>query len=363
MTEIKNNFKKNQNRGNGTSGLVKKHYRIGITLFLTPLLFVLVGCASIEKRNISAETNLINTEKETLTGKDIKEIEIRQFFLSPGDEIKISVFQHDDLTRSIKIPPDGVIFYPIVGEIDLAGVSLAKLRDTITEGLSENKRQPLFSGDEISITVFRHEEYNRKFIVPSDGSIFFPQVGDINIEEKTLSEIRNIISTGLSQYIVDPQVMIDITELNNLARIADPQVSVEVVSFGGQKVFVLGEVNKPGVFLANGFTDLVEIISMAGGPTLDAEQKSVLVIRKGTEKTKPELIIADLKQFLVDGDATQNIIIKRGDIVFVPRTFISNVDRFFEHLNKIVSPLFDMERGYWVGQNIEAGPSGRFNNY
>jgi hypothetical protein len=53
---------------------------------------------------------------------------------------------------------------------------------------------------------------------------------------------------------------------------------------------------------------------------------------------------------------TQNPILQRGDIVFVPRTFIANVDRFFEHLKKIVSPLLDIETGYWIGQNIEVGP-------
>lgn len=337
------------------------YYNGWVLMLLMSLLLILEGCAGI-KNDVKAPSPdkaglIVESEGGNLADKDIGEVRIREFLLSPGDEIKISVFQHEDLNRSIKIPPDGVVFYPIVGKINTAGVGIGKLRDIITEGLSKSRRQPLFPGDEISITVFRHDEYNRKFMIPSDGFIFFPHVGDINVEEKTLREIRDIISKGLSQYVVEPQVMIDITQLNNLARIANPQVSVEVVNFGGQKVFVLGEVNKPGVFLSNGFTDLVEIISMAGGPTLDAEQKSVLVIRKGAEKAKPELMVADLEQFLHGGDAAHNIFLHRGDIVFVPRTFISNVDRFFEHLNKIVSPLLDIERGYWIGQNIEAGPT------
>jgi polysaccharide export outer membrane protein len=330
--------------------------KIGKAIFIVCLFFFLVGCATLQADDTKNKFALVVQNDKTSTSDDIGEIKIKAFILSPGDEINITVYQHNELNRKIRIPPGGKIFYPIVGEIDTTGKSIEELRDKITIGLSNYREQTLLPGDEISITVFRNEEYNRKFIIPSDGFIFFPYVGDINVESKNLREIRKTITERLSSYVVDPQVIIDILSLNNPGRIADPQVSVEVAGFGGQKVFVLGEVNRPGVFFADGYMDVVEAITMAGGVTLDANQKSVLLIRGGKDKTKPELLLLDLERVLESGDMIHNPVLQRGDIIFLSRTFIANVDRFFEHLQKIVSPLLDIETGYWIGQNIEAGP-------
>lgn len=327
-----------------------RFYKVLIVFSLSSALLIGGGCAGTGKK-VSSINEISQAEPA-----DIGDIKIREFFLSPGDELKISVYQHEELTRPIKIPPDGIIFYPIVGEIDTKVKSLRELRDIITTGLSKYKKHTFLPGDEISISVLRNGEYNRRFIIPSDGNIFFAYIGFINIEGKSIEELTNIIAQGLSKYLVDPQVMIDIVALNNPARIADPQVSIEVTGFSGQKVFVLGEVNKPGVFLADGHMTTIELISLAGGPTLDANQKSVLLIRTGTDKKRHELFLIDLDSALREGNLTQNPVLHRGDIIFVPRTFIANVDRFFEHLKKIVSPLVDLETGYWIGQNIGEGP-------
>ena len=331
------------------------NYKNIVAPLLIAALLLFGGCAGMAAKDTSLADPSADSAN-TATDKAADEIKIKEFSLSPGDELKISVYQHEELTRSTKISPDGIIFYPLVGEIDTKGKSLKILRDLITEGLSRYQEQALLPGDEISITVFRNDEYNRKFIIPSDGSVFFPNIGTIKVEGESPDKISKIISAGLSNYLVNPQVIVDIVKFNNPVRIVNPQVSVEVVAFGGQKIFVLGEVNKPGVFLADGNTTIVEIITMAGGPTLDAKQNNVLLIRNGKDKTKPELQLVDIESILSQGNTVYNLILQRGDIVFVPRTLIANVDRFFEHLGKIVSPLLDIETGYWTGQNIEIGP-------
>ncbi len=327
-----------------------------IDIVLISFLLIVIGCGGLQKKDSFIEplpeVESSSIEDEVPADNNIGEIRIREFFLSPGDEMKITVYRYEELTRSMRIPPDGIIFYPIVGEINTRGKSLRELRYIITEGLSKYKEQTLLPGDEIFISVFRQEEYNRRIIIPSDGFIFFPYVGEIQVETKSLNELRQIITAGLAEYVVDPQVMIDIVELNSPTRIADPQVSIEVVGFGGQKVFVLGEVQRPGVFLADGHTNILEAIAMAGGPTQDAKLNSILLIRVVIDMEEPELILVSLEDFLRDGDTMQNPVLQSGDIIFIPRTFIANVDRFFVHLAKIVAPLLDIGRGIWIGQNI-----------
>ena len=267
-----------------------------LSLLLGDLLLI-GGCTSVSnpsEQNPTQSRKGSDTTSKISSDEEIREVSIREFMLSPGDQINITVFQHDELDRKIGIPPNGQFFYPIIGEIDTTRKSLRDLRKIITKGLSSYKQTTLLPGDEITINVFRHDEFGRKLIVPPDGHIIFPFVGDIIIEGKNIREVSQIIREGLDEIIVDPQVMVDIVSLNLPGSFIDPQVSVEVVKFGGQKVFVLGEVTRPGVFLADGHMGVIEVIASAGGVTLDAEQNRVVLIIGGKGKSKPELIVLDL---------------------------------------------------------------------
>ncbi len=391
-----------------------------INIFLIIFLFLNAGCAGSKKTDTSNKV------------EDIEDIKISEFFLSPGDKIEISVYKHDELKKSITIPPGGKFYYQIVGEINASGKSLHQLREIITKGLSEYKEQSLIPGDMISISIFNHEELKRSMEIPPDGYIFFPLVGEINVNNKTLRELRKIISTSLMNYkksylapgdeisitvykqddlnrkliippdgyfffpmvgeinadgknlrelrgivtnglsnfvpdaqvgidlvsskspkiVVDPQVAVDIVKLSNPKRIVDPEVSIEVTQSGGHKIFILGEVNNPGVYLTDGNMRVVEAIVSASGLTLDAEQKSVLLIRGGIDNQNPELIVVNLKNTFKEGDLTQNKVLQQGDIIYVPRTFISDVDRFFTHLSRIISPFMQLETIYLIGKQI-----------
>lgn len=401
-----------------------------VVLSITCLLLAIGGCASSEKADGASNSGGSNQAVQPPVDNSQSGLDIREYLLSPSDEIKITVYNHDELSRNIMIPPSGRFFYPIVGEIDANGLSLMELREKITGGLAEYKEHflkpgdyisvaifnhpeldrtitvppdghifyPLLGeiytggmtirdlrafvadglskyrqfylvpGDEISITVYLHKELDRSMIIPPDGYIFYPMVGEIDIREKNLKQLREIITDGLKKHVrnpqvgvdivsfgmpkivVDPQVAVDIMKINGPQMIPDPQVSIEVAAFGGQKVFILGEVKNPGVYLADGSMTLLEVIARAEGFTIDAKQKNVVLVRQGIDG--PELFLFDLRKAQRDGDAYHNPLVKKGDLVFVPRTFISDVDRFFKHLSNIISPLLQLEIGYYIGQKV-----------
>lgn len=301
--------------------------------------------------------------------------EYREHFLKPGDRISVAIFNHPELERTITVPPDGYVFYPLLGELDTDGMTIRDLRAFVADGLSKYRQFYLLPGDEISITVYLHNELNRAMIIPPDGHIFYPMVGEIDTKEKNLRQVREIITGGLKNHVrdpqvsvdivafgmpkivVDPQVAVDIVKINGPQMIPDPQVSIEVAAFGGQKIFILGEVRKPGVYLADGSTTLLEVIARAEGFTLDAKQKNIVLVRQGADK--PDMLLFNVTEARVNGDVSQNPLLQKGDLIFVPRTFISNVDRFFKHLSNIVAPLLQLEVGYYVGQKIlESGADG-----
>ena len=207
----------------------------------------------------------------------------------------------------------------------------------------ENENAPrvtefiLGAGDELEIAVYRKDELNRSVKIGPSGKIMYPLVGDIQAAGLNIFQLRDRIREGLSRYIVDPQV------------------SVGILSIQSQKIIVLGEVNSPGFFQGETAMTALEAISRAGGFTLDGKQKSVLLIRGGMEN--PELRALDLEKALKEGALAQNVVLRGGDIIYVPRTYISNVDRFFGHLSTIISPIVSLERAYLLGDEIISGES------
>ena len=89
---------------------------------VVPVLLLAISCASAPARPDSAPPAAAQAEPR-------EKPRIQEFHLSPGDEIKVSVYKHDELSRTVKIPPDGRFFYPLVGEVDTTGMSLRQLRD------------------------------------------------------------------------------------------------------------------------------------------------------------------------------------------------------------------------------------------
>lgn len=212
---------------------------------------------------------------------------------------------------------------------------------TISEEEPKNAEVSEFilgAGDTIEITVYKHDELKKNIQIDSSGIITYPLVGDIQTSGLSILRLRDKIRDGLTKYINNPQVSVGITAIKN------------------QKVIVLGEVSKPGYFQIESSLSALDAISQAGGFTLDGKQKSVILIRGGINK--PGLVRLDLEKALKQGDLTQNVMLQRGDIIYVPRTYIADVNRFFSHLATIISPLLSLESGYFIGQQIENNSSG-----
>jgi polysaccharide export outer membrane protein len=212
--------------------------------------------------------------------------------------------------------------------------------EAITEEavLSKTPEFILGPGDKIDINVYRHDDLKKTVQIDLSGRISYPLLGDIQVAGLGVFELRDKIRDGLVKYIMDPQV------------------SVSVSSSQSQKLLVLGEVKTPGFFQVDTPVTALEAISRAGGYTLDGRMESVLLIRGDLKK--PQLIALNLEKALHQGDLAQNMLLQRGDILYVPRTFISDVDRFFTHLQTIVQPLVLIETGIFLDKQIEHSSKG-----
>lgn len=203
----------------------------------------------------------------------------------------------------------------------------------------EMKDATLGPGDEIEVTVYRHDNLTRTIVVPPSGIIFVPLAGEMNVMDVSAAELRRVITRGMSEYIVSPQV------------------NVEVKVRRSQKVIVLGEVHNPGVYTIHGPIHALEAIGLAGGFTPEATQKQVLLIRQNKDHLVDSVL--NIEQAIKNGGLAQDMEIKKGDVLYIPPSFVTNVDRFFKHLETILRPIVLIEHGIIEGVDARDAITGK----
>ena len=119
-----------------------------------------------------------------------------------------------------------------------------------------------------------------------------------------------------------------------------PEVSIMIRRFGERgninKVVIPGEVLGPGVYRFSGPPSIMEVIASAGGYTRYAVLNSIMII-SGDVRTKPDVTRVNFAKIIKSGRLQDNIILKPNDIVYVPRSFIGNINTFLEILQPAIS--------------------------
>ena len=128
---------------------------------------------------------------------------------------------------------------------------------------AENESDKIYvigPGDMLEIQVWDHEDLHRKVEVSQQGTFSFPLIGNVDARGLSLFELENSITQRLAGgYLVRPQV------------------NISVLEYRSQRVFLFGEVKKPGTYVVKGGLQLVELLSQAGGLTENAGTKVTIV--------------------------------------------------------------------------------------
>jgi|GEM_PF-599550 len=161
----------------------------------------------------------------------------------------------------------------------------------------------LFRGDTLSILAvgFPDGIGIDKITVGLDGYVQLPYVGSVKMEGLTLDEAKAVLMDSLTQYL----------------RI--PDLSLVITSYGPRKVYVMGEVNKPGVQeMAIDNMNAYAALATAGGWARKGRSTRIQIMRvvDGTMYYRT----LNMKAYTVRHDLTQNVEIEDGDILYVPRS-------------------------------------------
>ncbi len=153
-------------------------------------------------------------------------------------------------------------------------------------------------GDILQISVWREEDLQREVLVRPDGKFSFPLAGDIDAKNKSIEQVRKLLTERLSKYI------------------PDLVVSIAVLQINGNKIYVIGQVNRPGDFIVNPQVDVLQALSMAGGTTPFAEVNDIKILRR----TDGELSAIEFRYRDIEKGKRlyRNILLQAGDVVVVP---------------------------------------------
>ena len=140
-------------------------------------------------------------------------------------------------------------------------VALTLAGQTAVAGEAVRDTFVLGPGDTLEVSVWDDESLQREVLVRPDGMISFPLIGDVEANGRTVDQLREAIADKIKEYIPSAPVTV---VLNGL---------------GSRKVYIVGKVNRPGMYIMEGPMTVVQALALAGGMNAFADDDDIQVIR------------------------------------------------------------------------------------
>jgi polysaccharide export outer membrane protein len=153
--------------------------------------------------------------------------------------------------------------------------------------------------DILEVLYWREKDMSAEVVVRPDGLITLPLLNDVKAAGLTPDQLRESLTRAAAKFLVE-----------------EPNVTVVVKTINSRKVFVMGQVAKPGPYSLSGPTTVMQALAVAGGILEFADSSHILIMR--TENGRPVALPFNYKDVLKRKNLKQNIELKPGDTVVVP---------------------------------------------
>lgn len=181
-------------------------------------------------------------------------------------------------------------------------------------------------GDTIEIVVFGEPDLSRTVTIKPDGTIALPLIGEVKAAGKTTGQLVAELTALYKKYLKSPSVSVVVREL----RV--------------ERIYILGQVNRPGEYQVRQGMGILELLASAGGPTARADLAKAVIIRGKTETIQLNL----LQAFATN--TNPDVKLQPGDVLFIPET-----DRRIVVLGQVNRPgAYDLLEGQRVSDLIAA---------
>jgi polysaccharide biosynthesis/export protein len=184
-----------------------------------------------------------------------------------------------------------------------------------TDFTQRTPRYRIEPGDSFDLTFDLSPEFNQTAVaVQPDGFVTLRGVGDLKVAGQTIPELTQTLRTAYSKILNDPPISVVLKDFEKPYFIAD------------------GQVSKPGKYDMHGQVTLIQAIAIAGGFQSTAKHSQVLLFRRIDDQWT-EAKIFNVKEMQKHGKLNEDPYLHPGDMLFVPKTVLSKIDRFIPNLS------------------------------
>jgi protein involved in polysaccharide export with SLBB domain len=237
------------------------------------------------------------------------------------------------------VRPDGRTSFPFIGDIKVAGFTVEEVRKIINEKYRQfvrNLEITVVIERVVNPTIFVSGEVNGPGDLAITGPLFLSQVISRAKGLTPAADGKHVLIIrrfGVSKPVVfhaDLNAVLVKGDISKDILLAEDDM-VYVPRSARNRFFICGEVNAPGVYpiFPEDPLTISQAISMANGLRPTAALGSVMVMRR-VEGQPPQAFQVDFNKVLSSGDMSQDILIQKNDVIFLPKTFITKVDEFIE---------------------------------
>lgn len=248
----------------------------------------------------------------------------QDYIIGTDDLLHISVWDYKELDHVVPVRPDGKISFPLVGELQAAGLTVPQLTEILANRLAKSVKAP-----QVSVVVKEIRSFRVFFV----GRVARPGVYPIKTGTPLLQALT--LAGGVidgadlpAAYIVrgEEKVPVDLRRLiheadlsQNLPLRTDDTVVVPEVVAGinpqeilERRIYLLGKVQKPGVYTLRKEVPILHALFLAGGVAEGADLVSAFIVR-GEQR-----IPVNLRRLIQKGDLSQNLTVRHEDAIIVP---------------------------------------------
>jgi len=154
-------------------------------------------------------------------------------------------------------------------------------------------------GDVLQVRAWKNDALSQRVTVRPDGFVTLPLIGDVSAGGRTVEQISQDIVSRASKFYTEQLV-----------------VAVEVAELHSYRVYVMGEVSRPGEFTPRGQVTILQAIALAGGFTRFAAPDKVIIVRR--DAAGERRIPFAYNQVVDSGDLRENLPLQTNDTVVVP---------------------------------------------
>ena len=295
--------------------------------------------------------------KQKTVGEQLAELEQvlssskASFVLGKGDVLSISVYDEPDLTLdAVPVRPDGMVAFPLIGDVQVAGRDVETVTAEIRERLLQYVLEPKVS---VVVREFNSLDYTVY------GEVVNPGVYPLTTEVSITGAIAKAGGLTKGQFRASSVELADLThaflaregtvmpvDFVRLIRNGDmrfdialqPGDYIHIPSGLSKEVYILGEVRAPALFAFRESMPMSRTLALAEGFTNDADLKRIHIVRGALHN--PTVIVANFEA-VVNGTA-QDVQLEPGDIVYVPPTALT---RYSRNIDKILPTIQALQVG------------------